>query len=647
MGDTSGSDTSESWNFEEDMQTHQSLPIIRCYSSESDDELFDDEFENAESLSLPWYTNQSNCSEGAGSTSTSANTRSDLFSMFVGMGFPEKMVKKVISENGESDKELILEALLTYSSLDKLPSEPGPCDSPESKNDSYYDFSDAESCLGNKEDGGDIPDNEKKLLHLIEMGFPIDEASSAIKASGPNTSIAELMDFICATQMSKTDDAPEQPFSGENKMGPSDYHGSFPSVKKRKPSEGKESSWRSKEKISKLKKKTVIHEERKISEGEEKWKRKMKSRQMSGKLSKLKQKAVSFDDDEMTIHIPKNMIGFGVPRDPRPVFERNIPDAAVGPPFFYYENVALAPKGVWGTMCRFLFEIKPEFVDSKHFCAAMRKRGYIHNLPIHNRFPLQPIPPHTIKEAFPQAKKWWPEWDDRTQLNCLNTCHASAKLTERIREALEQCNGQPHDQTIKWLRYECRKWNLIWTGKNKAAPLEPVEMEAILGYPEDHTRGVSSVDRYKALGNSFQVDTVAYHLSVLKRMFPNGMNVLSLFSGIGGAEVALHRLGIPLNNVVSVEISQVNRTIIRSWWEQTSQKGNLIELEDVQDLSPDKVEELTRKLGGFDLIVGGSPCNNLTGNNRHHRDGLKGEHSVLFYDYFRILNTVKLVMANN
>ena len=141
--------------------------------------------------------------------------------------------------------------------------------------------------------------------------------------------------------------------------------------------------------------------------------------------------------------------------------------------------------------------------------------------------------------------------------------------------------------------------------------------------------------------NYFQVDTVAYHLSVLKDMFPGGINLLSLFSGIGGAEVALHRLGIPLKNVVSVEISEVNRNIVRSWWEQTNQKGNLIDLADVQQLNGDRLEQLMNSFGGFDLVVGGSPCNNLAGSNRHHRDGLEGKESALFYDYFRILDLVK------
>ncbi|KAI3779391.1 hypothetical protein L2E82_09107 [Cichorium intybus] len=131
-----------------------------------------------------------------------------------------------------------------------------------------------------------------------------------------------------------------------------------------------------------------------------------------------------------------------------------------------------------------------------------------------------------------------------------------------------------------------------------------------MGYPIYHTRGVSRNERFKGLGNSFQVDTVAYHLSVLKKLYPHGINVLSLFSGIGGAEVAVHRLGIPMKNVVSVE----------------------------------KSEEWIGCFGGFDLVIGGSPCNNLSGGNRWTRDGLEGEHSSLFYHYPRILEAVKSLM---
>jgi len=120
----------------------------------------------------------------------------------------------------------------------------------------------------------------------------------------------------------------------------------------------------------------------------------------------------------------------------------------------------------------------------------------------------------------------------------------------------------------KYVFEQCRKWNLVWVGRHRVAPLELEEIEFLLGFPKDHTRGISRTERYKSLGNSFQVHTVVYHLSVLREMFPDGMNVLSLFSGIGGAEIALHKLGIRMKTVVSVEISKVNRTILKAWWDR-------------------------------------------------------------------------------
>ncbi|KAK8963314.1 DNA (cytosine-5)-methyltransferase DRM1 [Platanthera guangdongensis] len=45
-------------------------------------------------------------------------------------------------------------------------------------------------------------------------------------------------------------------------------------------------------------------------------------------------------------------------------------------------------------------------------------------------------------------------------------------------------------------------------------------------------------------------------------MFQNGINVLSLFSDVDGAEVTLQKLGIHLNMVVFVEKSKLNRNIV-------------------------------------------------------------------------------------
>ncbi|KAK4710213.1 hypothetical protein R3W88_004726 [Solanum pinnatisectum] len=566
-------------------------------------------------------------------SSSSVPGQSTFIQKFLVMGFSEESIAKAIEQNGENS-DLVLDALLTLKqnfpscppdiatsqAIEDSPEEQPsasphlePCinsdDSSSEYNENFLDdvyeedswSSDSDYCTNSakqcyvKEESSSLSEKEQTILFLANMGYPVEEVSIAMERCGPEASLAELTDFICAAQMARAED----PYLPED-VKPKLNHGSG-GYKKRK---------------------------------------------MFNQLCKSKKPRAIFDEE--TIRLPKPMIGFGVPTESVPaIVRRTIPEQAFGPPFFYYENVALAPKGVWDTISRFLYDIEPEFVDSKYFCATARKRGYIHNLPIENRFPLLPLPPRTINEALPLTKKWWPSWDPRTKLNCLQTAIGSARLTDRIRKAVEAFDGEPPMRVQKFVLDQCRKWNLVWVGRNKVAPLEPDEFEMLLGFPKNHTRGggISRTDRYKSLGNSFQVDTVAYHLSVLKDMFPNGMNVLSLFSGIGGAEVALYRLGIQLNNVVSVEKSEVNRNIVRSWWEQTNQRGNLIDFDDVQQLNGDRLEQLIDSFGGFDLLIGGSPCNNLAGSNRVSRDGLEGKESSLFYDYVRILDLVKSIMS--
>ena len=65
----------------------------------------------------------------------------------------------------------------------------------------------------------------------------------------------------------------------------------------------------------------------------------------------------------------------------------------------------------------------------------------------------------------------------------------------------------------------------------------------------------------------------------------------------------------------------------------------------MKSLTDDRILSFVSRFGGFDLVIEGSPCNNLAGCNRYNRDGLEGEQSALFYHYFRILNAVKSAMA--
>ncbi|CAL5349872.1 DNA (cytosine-5)-methyltransferase DRM2-like [Camellia sinensis] len=602
------------------------------FSSKSIPSIWDGNTDSKDSLSIDWDTEDEleiesipyssslgsaipgqEVFSGSGEASSSnGSSSSRVIHHFLGMGFSKDMIVRAMKENGENNIEAILEALLTYSVVENLPQEEERIsDDPSisnSERNGLDDLSGEDSFPEDEESTNDSLEKDGTVSLLVEMGYEADEVLTAIDRCGLGTPIAELSDFICAAQMAK-----EADFLHHRELPREDVE--FSSHRKPKNA-------------------LLLKDKRKLQSNEA-WK---------GKRQRGNEKKPMDQEDDTVCHLPNPMIGFGVPSEPWRILCRTLPKAAVGPPFFYYENVALTPKGVWSTISRFLYDIEPEFVDSKFFCAAARKRGYIHNLPIDNRFQLLPVPPLTIHEAFPSTKKWWPKWDKRSKLNCLLTCVGSAKLTERIRKAVENSDGEPPLDVQKYVLEQCRKWNLVWVGKNKVAPVEPDEMEIVMGFPRNHTRGVSRTERYKALGNTFQVDTVGYHLSVLRTLFPAGINVLSLFSGIGGAEVALHKLGIPLKNVVSVEKSEICQTILQSWWDQTNQKGNLIHIEDVQDVDAHSIAQWVKLFGGFDLVIGGSPCNNLAGGNRVSRDGLEGKQSSLFFDYFRILDLVKSMM---
>uniref|UniRef100_A0A166E8R2 DNA (cytosine-5-)-methyltransferase n=2 Tax=Daucus carota subsp. sativus TaxID=79200 RepID=A0A166E8R2_DAUCS len=345
------------------------------------------------------------------------------------------------------------------------------------------------------------------------------------------------------------------------------------------------------------------------------------------------------------------VIGFGLPRVSSAgislTVQRDIPPRARGPPYFYFENVMRAPKGTWETISSCLYKIQPEFVDSIHFTAAARKRGYLHNLPINGRFEILPVPPSTIQEALPWTKYWWPEWDKRTKFNCIVMNNGWPNDMDGIARDLNNSGPNPPEHIRKDVLRRCKRYNYVWVQKNKVTNLKPREIEYIMGYPNDHTSLLrNDAKRYECLANAFQVNTVAYHLSVLKNLFPGGIKVLSLFSGIGGAEVALHRLNIPMKLVVSVEISENCQRILQSWWEKSKQQGQLIHISDVKHLTYSELKKLMQKCGGFDLVIGGSPCNNLSGNNRTTRDGLDGEHSSCFFDYCRILELVRWISLN-
>ncbi|KAE8701489.1 DNA (Cytosine-5)-methyltransferase DRM1/2 isoform 2 [Hibiscus syriacus] len=209
-----------------------------------------------------------------------------------------------------------------------------------------YIYNDIDSSSDIEEIMNSDSDEESKLLYLTKMGFSEAEASITMERCGSDSSIAELTDFICADQMAKVTDA-------------------LLMVEDRKP----------------LCNDPNYKQRRNL--GYDLWKRK--------KQRKLEKKLLNEDDHAVYLSIP--MIGSGVPTESDQITQRTLPEDAIGSPYFYYENMALAPVNVWTEISQYLFDVEPEFVDSKHFHATTLKRAIFIILPIENRFSLILLPP--------------------------------------------------------------------------------------------------------------------------------------------------------------------------------------------------------------------------------------------------------------
>jgi DNA (cytosine-5)-methyltransferase 3A len=103
------------------------------------------------------------------------------------------------------------------------------------------------------------------------------------------------------------------------------------------------------------------------------------------------------------------------------------------------------------------------------------------------------------------------------------------------------------------------------------------------------------------------------------------MNVLSLFDGMSGAQVALKKLGITPENYFASEID--------SYAIKVTQKNfpNTIKLGDVTKITASELPQI-------DLLVGGSPCQSFSVAGKG--EGFDGK-SKLFWEYVRILEEVK------
>ncbi|KAJ1699939.1 hypothetical protein LUZ63_008451 [Rhynchospora breviuscula] len=642
----------------------------------------------AEPLDINPSTGSIQVKEEAGSSSSVSRLRSH----FIDMGFSPALVDKVLQENGDGDANCILETLFTLSALEKPGAETsssleglfssdddddevqaphGPT-APENNLESKpsvitekqsfllsMNFSKQDVDLALHQLGGETSvqqlidhildaqtarrgnhaENEtepsisgavnldeesnanhtygvvEKTLHLLKMGFTEQEVSFAIETFGAHVSIKELTDSIFASRMEDSlfdvKDSKEFVFTGGANVKKETNFATSTNETSYKPSTAS----------------AGFYYESKNNEDRDRPNKRAKNViiQKTGRNNPFNNL-----HSNSTFSLNKGING-----------ARTEP----GPPFFLYGSVLSVSQATWSELSQFLFRIEPEFVDSRSFSAVARKEGYIHNLPSDRRHRILPRPPTTIEGVLPFTGKWWPSWDPRKQFNGMiqKEMVGVRQICEQLGRIVRDSRGVPsHESQIKILD-NCNTFNLIWVGENKLAPLEPPQLEQVMGYPVNHTNvlGGDLLGRMKAMTQCFQTDTIGYILSSLKDIYPDGIRVLSIFTGIGGAEVALHRLGIRFKCVVSVESSEINQKILKRWWSNTEQRGELRQFGEISKLTLQELQRLFEEFGGFDLVVGAPDATASGGRGSSALNGVVGIDSNLFFEFVRVVQHVK------
>jgi site-specific DNA-cytosine methylase len=110
-----------------------------------------------------------------------------------------------------------------------------------------------------------------------------------------------------------------------------------------------------------------------------------------------------------------------------------------------------------------------------------------------------------------------------------------------------------------------------------------------------------------------------------------GLTVMSLFDGIGAAKVALDAGGVRVVNYYSSEVDVDATAVLRK------QHGeSVVHLVDVRGITAAVMQKIKP-----DLVIGGSPCQDLSRLNQAHGLGLDGVKSSLFFEFVRVLQLAK------
>lgn len=156
----------------------------------------------------------------------------------------------------------------------------------------------------------------------------------------------------------------------------------------------------------------------------------------------------------------------------------------------------------------------------------------------------------------------------------------------------------------------------------------------------------SNTQLYKQAGNSIVVDVLVHLLASLRESYPNvikgGVRFLSLFSGIGAPEAALHHMGVDYE---LVGFSEIDKFAARSYCAIHDVEPAL-NLGDITQIDASALDD------DIDLVTYGFPCQDISNAGRKKGfvdDDGNTTRSGLFFEALRIIKTAqpKIAIAEN
>lgn len=185
----------------------------------------------------------------------------------------------------------------------------------------------------------------------------------------------------------------------------------------------------------------------------------------------------------------------------------------VQPKYFLFENVASMNEESKQVISEML-GCEPVLIDSNRFVAQDRPRYYWTNIPFERVLP--PVSPACLQEIMEHdvPEKYFYDYPliglDMSKKVCAEMEYNNLQMHRRIYNPAFKvgcltavCGGNQQRKVLDG---------------DRARKLTPMEYERLQGLPDGYTAGCCDGARYRAIGNGWTVDVIAYILSGLKNM---------------------------------------------------------------------------------------------------------------------------------